>query len=163
MPSGHRRGLLPHSRNRHPPPNDQDTPVILHRDLHRPNEGGLHGWQRLHRFRAIMAFNTMAPPPISGRSPLWQADHPRACGEHSQVPPGSACTADHPRTCGEHSVVRCDRHNGVGSSPRLRGAHLLTWDASAPSDQSASVYMRQSGGRRLPRAPRTTTLEHNIR
>jgi hypothetical protein len=31
----------------------------LHRDIRRAVEGGLHGWQRLHRFRAVMAFSTI--------------------------------------------------------------------------------------------------------
>ncbi|MGC7102936.1 helix-turn-helix domain-containing protein [Amycolatopsis lurida] len=34
-------------------------PTTLHRDIRRAVEGGLHGWQRLHRFRAIMAFSTI--------------------------------------------------------------------------------------------------------
>ena len=31
----------------------------LHRDIRRAVEGGLHGWQRLHRFRQIIAFPTI--------------------------------------------------------------------------------------------------------
>lgn len=40
-------------------PKDQDTPATPHHDIHRPAKGGLHGWQRLHRFRAVMAFATI--------------------------------------------------------------------------------------------------------
>jgi hypothetical protein len=31
----------------------------LHGDIRRAVEGGLHGWQRLHRFREVMAFPTV--------------------------------------------------------------------------------------------------------
>jgi hypothetical protein len=30
-----------------------------HRDIRRAVEGGLHGWQRLHRFQAVMTFPTI--------------------------------------------------------------------------------------------------------
>ena len=33
--------------------------TALHPDIRRAVEGGLHGWQRLHRFRAVMAFPTI--------------------------------------------------------------------------------------------------------
>lgn len=33
--------------------------TTLHRDIRRAVEGGLHGWQRLHRFRTIVAFATI--------------------------------------------------------------------------------------------------------
>lgn len=31
----------------------------LHRDIRRAVENGLHGWQRLHRFQAVMTFPTI--------------------------------------------------------------------------------------------------------
>ncbi len=33
--------------------------ATLHRDIRRAVDGGLHGWQRLHRFRAVVAFPTI--------------------------------------------------------------------------------------------------------
>lgn len=33
--------------------------ATLHLDIRRAVEGGLHGWQRLHRFQAVMAFPTI--------------------------------------------------------------------------------------------------------
>ena len=70
-------------------------------------------------------------------------DHPRVCGEHSNVSLSSMATSriipayagstpsrrmswtrqrDHPRVCGEHPVRTLDRSSHLGSSPRMRGA-----------------------------------------
>ena len=33
----------------------------------------------------------------------------------------------HPHVCGEHDYAPVDAYTAVGSSPRMRGTHLLTW------------------------------------
>ena len=38
------------------------------------------------------------------------------------------CPQAHPHVCGEHYPGFSHFHKGVGSSPRVWGAHLLTWD-----------------------------------
>ena len=73
-------------------------------------------------------------------------DHPRVCGEHGLVAcrlgsigriipayAGSTyesvvhilCDEDHPRVCGEHHAVAIVGPDGIGSSPRMRGALCL--------------------------------------
>ena len=73
-------------------------------------------------------------------------DHPRACGEHfltglhvavrfgiipahagntAESSPHSDYRRDHPRACGEHHIRGNWRITRTGSSPRMRGTHLL--------------------------------------
>ena len=77
------------------------------------------------------------------------ADHPRVCGEHLAyfkverryygiIPAyaGNTCPKlaasmlhrDHPRVCGEHSSVSGPSGNPLGSSPRMRGTHVVEQD-----------------------------------
>ena len=74
--------------------------------------------------------------------------HPRPCGEHAScgklrarwgglIPARAGSTSDapkthheigaHPRPCGEHNLHKSTIHYPSGSSPPVRGAHLLTW------------------------------------
>ena len=59
-------------------------------------------------------------------------------------------TRDHPRGCGEHPVSGQSANRGVGSSPRMRGAHdtgsVVTVDMRIiPADAGSTPYRRPYG------------------
>ena len=51
-------------------------------------------------------------------------DHPRGCGEHYAGTLKDRAERDHPRGCGEHLLSMTTTPEGIGSSPRMRGALL---------------------------------------
>ena len=74
-------------------------------------------------------------------------DHPRVCGEHRNIEPDAriavgiipayagsttfstgqrSIARDHPRVCGEHRLEAIQSSNPGGSSPRMRGALVVT-------------------------------------
>ena len=94
---------------------------------------------------------------------MW--DHPRGCGEHillahyqppiswiipadagSTGPRGSCggCPGDHPRGCGEHKERNSSRLSRMGSSPRMRGAHL----SISPLNALAGIIPADAGSTR---------------
>ena len=80
-----------------------------------------------------------------GRSASFSGSSPRMRGAHTTNGPyyasmgiipadagstcwrstPSTCPWDHPRGCGEHLAAKAQQENRDGSSPRMRGAHLL--------------------------------------
>ena len=49
---------------------------------------------------------------------------PADAGSTSDSASGGAWLADHPRGCGEHSLTTAMTSSYLGSSPRMRGAHV---------------------------------------
>ena len=100
--------------------------------------------------RRLVAFR-LIPAPAGNTdcalwSPFWGTAHPRACGEHGDVPSiklqgigssprlrgtlrlaksGKPPTTAHPRACGEHTTKNGHTSRICGSSPRLRGTPLF--------------------------------------
>ena len=52
---------------------------------------------------------------------------PAYAGSTPATSPKPRGTRDHPRVCGEHSEFEVDKISFKGSSPRMRGAHGITW------------------------------------
>ena len=52
---------------------------------------------------------------------------PAYAGSTSQLLIIHSTVQDHPRVCGEHSPHFVTKHNGHGSSPRMRGAQLAAF------------------------------------
>ena len=53
---------------------------------------------------------------------------PTCVGSTTPMPITGKAIAAHPHVCGEHERLRREGFTFVGSSPRVWGAHLLTWD-----------------------------------
>ena len=53
---------------------------------------------------------------------------PTCVGSTNEIHNRVRCDRAHPHVCGEHSVVGVTSNCFAGSSPRVWGAHLLTWD-----------------------------------
>ena len=74
---------------------------------------------------------TGSSPRMRGARPLWRRRQgrgriiPAYAGSTTAGPWTPGDDKDHPRVCGEHPLSRQDAGMWAGSSPRMRGAHLV--------------------------------------
>ena len=78
-------------------------------------------WLDLYGIIPACAGNTY----IGGESTECPRDHPRVCGNTKRTNISSCVNWDHPRVCGEHRLPKARAQPASGSSPRVRGTHLV--------------------------------------
>ena len=81
---------------------------------------------------------------------------PAYAGSTASVPEVRRAPRDHPRVCGEHDLKRSAPRTCVGSSPRMRGAHVPTSGAHVPH----GIIPAYAGSTARPRRTKSRRWDH---
>ena len=122
-PVGHKPGLIPARAG-----STSDAPKMHHKIGAHPRPCGEH-----LRFPPVRRARRGSSPPVRGAPAIgrlhssWAGLIPARAGSTLSLMGISESCGAHPRPCGEHSSSSTRWVLRSGSSPPVRGAHLLTW------------------------------------